>query len=166
MIYLIGIVAIIVFIALIGALGRSDKQYAAAQASADFERRMASRVVAYRDYLRREGDESWQKLSDHELEDLIGNAIRGLAADFREARGLAKAVFWVPGAVFTIIVVYNIESWRQSLTEMGPLLVIGIWIAIVFGSGFVAALAVAYWRDTAIARKWTRAGWDINRLSV
>ena len=91
MIFIFGIIAIIVVISLISAASRSGEQIAAAQASAEWENRMVSRVAAYRDYIRREGDNDLKKLSDNELEDMISDAVRGVASDIGYVVYILKA---------------------------------------------------------------------------
>lgn len=168
MIYILGIVAIIVVIALISAVGRSGNQFAAAHANVEWERRMLSRMAAYRDFIRREGDESWQKLSDNELEDMIANAMRGFASDIAGARALVKMTFWVAGAVVVITAFFllpKIENIRQIMQDMGFPIFFIVLIVAVLGTGFVAALVVSYWREKVIEQKWSR-GWDVNKLIV
>lgn len=165
MIWILGIVALIVVIALISAIGRSGDQVAAAQASAEWERRMASRVAAYRDYLRREGDDDWQKMSDNELDDLIENAIRLFARDIQEARSLAKLAFWVTGAAVTICGVVYLESLQSYVKDMSPLVFMSLWMIAVLGSGYAMSRIVGAWRVKAVENRWSR-GWEVDKLIV
>lgn len=168
-IWIFGIIALVVVISLISTSSSSGNQIAAAQASAEWESRMASRVAAYKDYIRREGDESWKKLSDNELEDMIANAMRGLARDITDARSLVKMAFWVTGAVVVITAFFllpKIEYIRKIMQDIGFPIFFIVLIVAVFGTGFVASRIVSAWREKAIERKWSRGGWDVSKLIV
>jgi hypothetical protein len=126
---------------------------------------MLSRMAAYRDFIRREGDESWQKLSDNELEDMIANAMRGFASDIAGARALVKMTFWVAGAAVVCGLLFFLDDLQGVARGMSMPIFFALWFAAVLGTGFVAALVVSYWREKSIEKKWSR-GWDVNKLIV
>ena len=167
MIFIIGIVLIIVVISLIAALFSSGDQIAAVQANVEWERRMTSRVAAYRDFIRREGNENWKKLSDNELEDMIANAVRGVARDIRHLRSVKSWAYWIS----LIPSIFGFMYVGMGVIGGSPDGQILITMYIISGiCGLVAAYfisrMVVTWRGNAIDRAWVSRGWDVDKLIV
>ena len=169
MIWIFGIIAIIVVISLAVAVISSDKeaaeQIASAQVKAEWETRMASRVAAYKDYIRREGDKDWQKLSDNELEDMIANAMRGVRRDINKLASLANRSKW--GA--TILIWAAVIFLIFNTPGLDFLMILGIIFGALVVSG-VAGYFVSRWvissQGSKIDRKWESQGWDVDKLIV
>lgn len=168
MIWIVAIIAIIVVFSLAAGLIGSDKAVARSQARLERENRIVSRVAAYRDYIRREGDEALQRLSDNELEDLIANAMRGIANDIDDIRSLTKFAFWASGALVTVALFAApgaIEPIWQYVPKSYPVFMV-LWVLTVLGTAYAISRLVSSWRARVTARKWEARGWDVSRLIV
>ena len=167
MIYIFAIIAIIVVISLISTSGRTAKQIAAAQASAEWENKMVSRVAAYRDFIRREGDEDLKKLSDNELEDMIANAVRGVANDIGYLSSLQSWAFWltiIPAILgFGFLGKMIVGGSPEGQTAVIILAVSGVCGVI---AAYLFSKQVVSWRGNAIERTWEARGWDVSKLIV
>lgn len=123
---------------------------------------MASRVAAYRDYLRREGGEDWQKLSDNELDDLIASAMRAAENDRNELQSIKTISFWATIILICVIFLYLSLSYE---IELNASLFVGLWAGSMI-AGFLLSRIIFKWRLASLARKWEASGWNISKLIV
>ncbi len=162
MIWIIGI--IIVFV-LIFAISSSGSKIADAQANAELENRMVSRIEAYRDFIRREGGKpEWEKMTDNELEDQIASAIRNYNKS-HDGVGFISRIIFVVGCAATVAGALFFFT-KNFIDEYGAGTSTLILLGIGVGGGVIIAWVLSNLFRKKIDNDFINRGWDIEKLGI
>lgn len=157
MIWIFGIIIVAV---LIFTISSSSSKVADAQASAEFNDRVDSRVKAYRDFIRRNDTKpEWTQMSDNELDDMISSTV----TNYNESYENVTFIPLVGGFVGWLAVSLGIASIiKDDYGVYGFLISVGLGIGI----GIVTSKMLSNLIHKNIDRRFLRAGWDISKLRL
>lgn len=146
------IIGFIVVVVIVGSISSAAKTTEEAQKKVEFNEIAKTRVDAYVDYIRRTSSRSdFNRMSDLELKDMIGQQIRSFKSSVSGAQGISSFVFF-GGLVLATILGVSEKSWITFI-------VFGV-IAFVAGGGLVAFLT------KKIEDDFRAKGFDPERLKI